>query len=1388
MNENLLNPSEKSLKEDFSNDDLIIEKYGFLNKDPLSSSNFISRIFLYWAYKIIKMGNLIKLKSEYLGKLLGDYTSKNYLKSLKKIWEGKNYKNLKNFALLRAGFRANSKSIIIILFLTFIKSLINIVQIIIFREYMKKFNKENNEENFFSKFNHIEIGIFYLFLRLIEILFTRKSNELQNLLGFKSGIEFMCLIYEKILKISSAEMKNKINSGEIINFIQVDALKLTNLMLECSELLTLPFLIISYSYMLFKFFGISFIFGLFTLIAFLLINFLFQKKFKKIQKDQMKLKDKRMKIISETINNIKILKLNCWEDEFLKRINEARENEIKNLQKRFKISNINIAIGWFAPVATSVISIGAYQYFHSVLNIEDIFTSLGIFSKIRRPLRALPGVLNNFYETSISMARIEKFLNEKDLNENFIIKDSQELKNKGLCVKIENGCFSWGNSVKIEEEIENEKKSKKNKHKNKHKKRKNENNNNNNNNSNNNNKNILIELTDKTKTNNNNNNNLQTNYSSISDISDDDNLIINKINEIEPIEYDSPPNNNINKITLSDINLEISNGEFICIIGEVGSGKSSLLQSLLNSMIPTSSKSKIYTNGSISYVSQIPWIQNATVRENIIFCKEFNLERYNKIIEICELKPDLEILSGGDLTEIGEKGINLSGGQKARIAIARALYSDNNIFLFDDPISALDANVGMKIIKNCIIKFLNGKTRILVTHALQFVSFSDRIIYMKDGKINWVGKYEDIKKENFFKDFYEKMNKKHHNENNNFQRKTSSEKRNEFLTEEEEENENKNINELNNGKIKRITKDEIKEEGRIKLIVFKKYFKEIRGLFLIISMIIFLLLMDGFKGASDIWLGYWSENKNNNKNTFYFIIYSLLGLTGCVFNYFKTNVSYAASIKGSKIIHKQMIENIIRAPICTFHETTPKGQILNRFSKDINSLDIRTIRTFNLLMTAIMSFITSILICSFYQPYCILFLPILSIIGYKITNFYVNCSRELHRLEGISRSPGLNLINETIPGTTTIRAFNYTKKYLNMFHERMDEHLKMKIIISGTKQWYDLILDLLSFSFIVFLISFTIIFKDNFSAQTIGILLNYCINIQQSLIHGLNTLSNFENSVVDLERCLQYTDIKSEAPKTKELDNDKKLKNWPNKGKIEFINYSVKYRPDTEIVLKNINFTINPKEKIGIVGRTGSGKSTITLCLFRIIEPLSGKILIDDVDITKIGLDKLRKNLTIIPQDPALMEGTLRYNIDPLNLNKDIDIINIMEKIGFNYIIENNPLGINQIIQEGGSNLSVGEKQLICITRAILRKSKIIIMDEATANIDYQTEEIIQKAINEILNNSSVITIAHRIKTIINSDKIIVLENGEIVDFDTPKKLLENKNGLFYNLYSKSTL
>ena len=329
-------------------------------------------------------------------------------------------------------------------------------------------------------------------------------------------------------------------------------------------------------------------------------------------------------------------------------------------------------------------------------------------------------------------------------------------------------------------------------------------------------------------------------------------------------------------------------------------------------------------------------------------------------------------------------------------------------------------------------------------------------------------------------------------------------------------------------------------------------------------------------------------------------------------------------------------------------------------------------------------------------------------------------------------------------------------------------------------------LDLLSFSFIGFLISVTIIFKDKFSASAVAIIYTYCDKMKGNLIRGLHTLTWYENSMIGYERCVEYTKCPSEAPLKNILDDS--LSNWPNKGKIEFLNFSVKYRPDTEIVLKNLSFVIQGNEKVGIVGRTGSGKSTITLCLFRILEATEGRIMIDDVDISTIGLDKLRKNLTIIPQDPALIEGSLRYNIDPLDKYSDTDIVKVMEKIGFDYIVKRSNEGLYQEIAEGGSNLSVGEKQLICITRAILRKSKIIIMDEATASIDYKTEEMIQKAITELLNDSTFITIAHRIKTIINYDRIITLDNGQIVDFDTPKNLLNRKDSLFYELYSKSAL
>ena len=1334
MEEKLINIKENYKEEESPETKKLIEKYGYLGQDPYTSASCISNTFLYWAYKIIKLGNLIKLKPEYLGKLTGKYRSEIYLEDFKEVWEKKRYKNKKKLALIRAGFRANINFVIFMLFFTLFRSLLNIIQITIFREFISRFNKkEEIRTGFYKNFTHWNVGILYLLLRVIEVFAMRKCFEYQMLLGFKSGTELSCIIFEKLLKISPASLKEKSKSGEVINYIQVDAHRLTFLMLSSPDLLTMPLQIIVFSYMLFKFFGWNFIFGLITLIFFLYLNFKFQIKMKKLMFNQMKIKDKRMKVTTETFNNIKILKLYSWEDEFLKRINKERDNELTSLTNIFKIGNIAESIGWLAPIATSITSIGAYQYFHDKLKIEDIFTCLGIFSQLQFPIRMLPGVINNFYQTSISMGRIEKYLSETEINDNVVIRYDKESEKKGIDILIENGKFTWGGDYNSSKNISNfnysdiEKKAREGKNIfdfKKNDKNKSEND---------------VELSSNIK----DENTINTSKKKLKDFpskySSIGNDIENKINEISSIGINEERNL---KPVLNNINLEIKKGEFVCIIGEVGSGKSSLLQSILNNMISLSNNSKIIINGSISYVSQIPWIRNATVKDNILFFNKYDEEKYNKSIELSELRADLDILEGGDLTEIGEKGVNLSGGQKARVTLARAIYADKDIYLFDDPISALDANVGMKIMKNCVIKYLNGKTRILVTHALQYVSFADRIIYMKDGEINWIGTYSEIKEQDFFKIFYDKMNK-----SQGLQRKSSSERRDDFLNSEDEEN---NKNSLNKGKVKRITKDEDKEEGRVKFKVYSTYISFIGGVIILVAILILLLLMNGFNGSSDIFLGYWNDNQSKAKNFFYFCIYSSLGLTSCVINYIRVRLIAKSSIKASRTMHSLMIQSLIRAPIPTFHETVPKGQIFNRLSKDLTSIDIFSLREFNEVLSCLIGFVSALLICSIYQPYCLIFLPILSIVGYKISSFYVVCSREIHRIEGIVRSPVLNLMNETIPGAITIRAFNYQKKYQSMYHDRTDENLKIRLILNGTSQWNDLYLDLLSFSFNAFLIGFTIIYKDTFSANIIGILLTYSIKLDRSLIMGLHIMTRLENSMVDIERCLKYTECPSEAPKTKIIDAT--LSQWPNKGKIQFIDFSVKYRPDTEIVLKNINFEIKPNEKVGIAGRTGSGKSTITLCLFRLLEATQGKILIDDVDISTIGLDILRSSLTIIPQDPALMEGTLRYNIDPLNKYNDSDIKEVMRMIGFDYILDKSPDGISQIVTEGGANLSVGEKQLICITRAILRKSKIIIMDEATASIDYQTEEIIQRAIGELLKDSTIITIAHRIKTIINHD------------------------------------
>ena len=1073
-----------------------------------------------------------------------------------------------------------------------------------------------------------------------------------------------------------------------------------------------------------------------------------------------------MKITTETFDNIKILKLYNWENKFKSKIIEKREEEITQLNNYLNLSILNITIFWLSPILVSMITIGIYQILHQSFKISVLLMGLAIFARLQDPIIFIPALINGFIDAKNSLNRIENFIRQPEIKKENLIQCEFD-DSKDYSIIIENGCFSWGvkqnkkdDDEEDYEEKENEKdeiKKEKNKKSDNQKENKEEN------------------EEENKEENEEEGNEISTRKNLSKDLNEEllkkeRDLLTLKLKERIKTQIEIPENTEYD-IVLKEITLKIKKGEMVGIIGEVGSGKSSLLQSILNTLILLNPKecSGIYINGSIGYVSQIPWIQNDTIKNNILFFNEYNEKKYKEILELSQLNYDLSNFEGGDLTEIGEKGVNLSGGQKVRISLARILYSNPDIYLFDDPISALDANVGKKIMHNCIIKYLKGKTRIIVTHALQYLKYMDRIFYIQNGKISWVGKFEEIEESHI----------------SNLLKFAKSRKKS---IDDTKENENiKNINDLNNKKLVRILKDEDEEVGEVKFDVYISYFKYMGGITFMILIMIIMFLWQLNKGGSDFWLAYWSKPENQKKTNEkwrFFMIYSALGLGSIIFIFFRIFLLSKSSVKLTRQIHIDMIDKLIKAPINLFHESIPRGQIFNRLSKDLENLTF-TYETIGNLLVGFFTILGALILDSYYDIYTLIYIPLIIIFGILLSKFYLIGARQLTRLEAMSHSPILNIISESIPGITTIRAFNKINKYLEKFHVKVNNSIKINHLTKGAFSWYQEQFDIFGSFYIIYLVTITIIKEKEFSPQSIGIMFTYSVLMQLSLSYAFEMATQVEQNMISMERCLKYTEIEGEKPSIQDNDIILERNNWPSEGIIKFHNYYVKYRPNTEIVLKNLNFEIKSKEKIGIVGRTGSGKSTICLCLFRILEPLEGTIYIDNVDIRNIGLDILRKNITIIPQDPCLFEGTLKFNIDPFDEVDNSIIIKILKDIGFEYTESDNDI-INKMIEQNGNNLSVGEKQLICIARALIRKSKIIVMDEATANIDIKTEEKIQKALKLVLDNCTVITVAHRIKTIINYDKILVLDNGEIVEFDKPDVLLKNQNSLFYELYHKS--
>ncbi|CAM1314160.1 ABCC2 (predicted) [Pycnogonum litorale] len=850
---------------------------------------------------------------------------------------------------------------------------------------------------------------------------------------------------------------------------------------------------------------------------------------------------------------------------------------------------------------------------------------------------------------------------------------------------------------------------------------------------------------------------------------------------------------------LKNINLKIKRGSLVAVIGQVGSGKTSLISAILGEMV--NCKGYVNVHGSVSYVPQLAWIRNSTVKDNILMYKGHVKSTYECIIDRCDLRKDLDILPGGDQSEIGDMGINLSGGQKQRISLARAVYHDADIYLLDDPLSAVDSYVGKHIFDQVIGPngILNTKTRVFATHGLSYLPYCDVIVFMKDGTINEICDYEKrTRSKQIFEDIAHAVNDEIYNDgnpNNNMTLQNSNViSRNKVESERTRDDGLSDFNErsslLAHGSERKSRKSNIicsesVQVGRVGQSVYNGYLRSI-GYATVIFILVTKICAEGFLAGSNVWLSKWSSDSYNNSLKYVGLeIYGGLAAGQAFFAALATFGLVYVTMNSAKSLHDKMLKSVMRSPMW-FFDTTPIGRIINRLSEDFSVIDLDLIGKADDILNSILQIVFTIIVISINIPIFLAFMIPIVIIFYLIQKVYVLSSTQLRRLESVTRSPLFDQFSESLTGTFSIRAYGLQSRFIDEFSNNVDTNHRCFFSIVMANRWLSVRLEFIANCVILFTALFAVYNRETIDAGTVGLTVSYAMNMTTELLWIVRTMSDLEINMVSVERILEYCNLTDEAPWN--IAENKLQHRWPKDGRVEFHSYSVKYRNEFDLVLANINCCINAGEKIGICGRTGAGKSTLMLGLFRLLEASDGSIFIDGVNISNIGLHDLRAKLTVVPQDPVLFAGNLRFNLDPFSNFSDDQIWKVLEHAHLKHFVSTLDAGLMYEIGEGGENLSVGQRQLVCLARALLRKTKIILLDEATAATDLQTDRLIQEIVKREFSDCTVLTIAHRLTTIMDSTRVMVLDSGRVIEFDSPSKLIENRNSSFYQMVEDNGL
>ncbi|XP_037372208.1 ATP-binding cassette sub-family C member 12 isoform X3 [Talpa occidentalis] len=1180
-----------------------------------------------------------------------------------------------------------------------------------------------------------------------KVLFWALAWAINYRTAIRLKVALSTAVFENLV---SFKMLTHISVGEVLNILSSDSYSLFEAALFCPLPATIPILMVVCAVYSFFILGPTALIGISVYIIFIPIQMFMAKLNSAFRRSAISVTDKRVQTMNEFLTCIKLIKMYAWEKSFTNTIQDLRKRERKLLEKAGYVQSGNSALAPIASTIAIVLTFSCHILLRRKLTAPVAFSVIAMFNIMKFSIAILPFSVKAVAEANVSLRRMKKILIAKSPPSYITQPEDPD-----TVLLLANATLTWEQEAirKSGQKIVQSQK-----------------------------KHFLWKQRPEA-------------YSTSSSAQE----------VASTKEQSGSP-----KAALHNINFVVRKGKVLGICGNIGSGKSSLIAALLGQM--QLQQGTVAVNGTLAYVSQQAWIFHGNVRENILFGEKYDHQRYQQTVRVCALQQDLSSLPYGDLTEIGERGLNLSGGQRQRINLARAVYSDRELYLLDDPLSAVDAHVGKHVFEECIKKTLRGKTIVLVTHQLQLLESCDEVILLEDGEICEKGTHKELMEE---RGCYAKLI--HNLRGLQFKDpehiynaamvealRESPAKRDEdaALAPGDEKDEGKET-EADSGfadvkvPLHQLVQSESPKEGTVTWKTYHTYIQASGGYLPSLYAISLFFLMIGSSAFSNWWLGLWLDRGSQmtcgpqgNKSAcevgamladtgqhVYQWVYAASMVSVLVFGITKGFTFTKTTLKASSSLHDQVFDKILKSPM-SFFDTTPTGRLMNRFSKDMDELDVRLpFHAENFLQQFFMVvFILLILAAVF--PAILIVLACLAVGFIILLHIFHRGIQELKKVENISRSPWFSHITSSMQGLGIIHAYDRQEDCIAKFKMLNDENSSHLLYFNCALRWFALRMDILM-NIVTFIVALLVTLSfSSISPSSKGLSLSYIIQLSGLLQVCVRTGNETQAKFTSVELLREY--ISACIPEcTNPLKVGSCPQDWPSRGEITFRDYQMRYRDDTPLVLSGLNLNIQSGQTVGIVGRTGSGKSSLGMALFRLVEPAGGTIFIDEVDICTVGLEDLRTKLTVIPQDPVLFVGTVRYNLDPFESYTDEMLWEVLERTFMRDTIMKLPEKLQAEVTENGENFSVGERQLLCMARALLRNSKIILLDEATASMDSKTDTHVQNTIKDAFKGCTVLTIAHRLNTVLNCDLVLVMENGKVVEFDKPEVLAEKPDSAF---------